>query len=74
MLKFPHEVTVKVTKSVAVDLAEWCKHNLPMLHVIPSERTWDYLKLSSPGHCPVVYGFRFQDEHLATLFALTWGD
>ena len=65
---------MQVTTPVAQELAEWCKHNLPILHVIPSLRTWDYVTLSPHGEYPVMYGFRFQDEHLATIFALTWGN
>lgn len=74
MSELLHHVMVLVDTKKAHELSAWCTQNLPILHAIPSERTWDYRSVSPYGTYPVIYQFSFQDAGLATLFALTWGN
>jgi DUF971 family protein len=73
MKELSHHVLVSVDTQKARELSAWCKAHLPMLNAIPSQRTWDYRHVSPHGQYPVTYQFSFQDDHMATLFALTWG-
>lgn len=72
MKELSHHVLVSVDTQKAHELSAWCTQNLPILHVIPSERTWDY-KCMKYERQLIFYQFSFQDDHMATLFALMWG-
>ena len=71
MMELSHHVLVSVDTQKARELSAWCKEHLPMLNAIPSLRTWDYRRVGP--HDAIIYQFSFQDDHMATLFALTWG-
>lgn len=71
MMELSHHVMVSVDTQKAQELSAWCKEQLPMLNAIPSQRTWDYTRVGP--HDVIIYQFSFQDEDMATLFALTWG-
>lgn len=73
MCELSHHVLVCVDTQRAQELGAWCKAHLPMLNVIPSLRTWNYRSVSAYGEYPCIYQFSFQDDHMATMFALTWG-
>lgn len=71
--EWAYEIPVSIKPNQWHDLQRWCKQQLPMLRVIPSQQDWTYDAMKICGDSSTYdYMFYCDDAELAALISMTW--